>query len=262
MTISYIVAAVLTPTNGSTQHATEGAAMNNATLGMLTDSNTSAQASDFTATTCWNDAGTPPRNNDCTTTTVSGSNGSFSVSGSHAFPEEGSYGAVTTVSGSDGSATINTPVTVADANLSATGIKVTFKAGKAFTKQVANFKDVDPAGTTSDLHSHDKLGRRHRNKRWPDLPQRYGRLVGHRLAQIQQAEQRLHRHDHHPRQWRIEHDDNLGDQSQLKAETARSIWSSVRPRKRGVSPSWDVPSVIPSDSTSWLNFVPCYASDD
>jgi len=148
--VAFAAAPVLTPTDGATQHATEGAAMNNAILGTFTDSNTAAAASDFAATTCWNDTGTPPPNNDCTTTTVSGSNGSFTVIGSHTFPEEGSYTAVTSISGADGDTSVNTPVTVADATLNATGTKVTFKTGKAFTKQVANFTDHDPAGTTSD----------------------------------------------------------------------------------------------------------------
>ena len=149
ITITYSV--VLTPTDGVNHHATEGAAMNNATLGTFTDSNTSAVASDFTATVCWNDGGTPPPNNDCGSATVSGSNGSFTVTGSHTFPEEGSYTASTSVTGADGSVTLHMPVNVADAALSATGVKASMSSGKSQTKVVANFKDADPAGTTSDF---------------------------------------------------------------------------------------------------------------
>jgi Glycine rich protein len=141
---------VLTPTDGSTHNATEGAAMNNATLGTFTDSNTAAVASDFTATVCWNDAGTPPPNNDCGSATVSGSNGSFTVTGSHTFPEEGSYTAATSVTGADGSVTLHMAASVTDAALSATGVKASMSSGKSQTKVVANFKDADPAGTTSD----------------------------------------------------------------------------------------------------------------
>jgi hypothetical protein len=149
---TYVVppAPVLTPTDGSLHHATEGAAMNNATLGTFTDSNTSAVASDFTATVCWNDGGTPPPNNDCGPATVSGSNGSFTVTGSHTFPEEGSYTAATSVTGADGSVTLHMAASVADAALSATGVKATMNANKTQTKVLANFKDADPAGTTSD----------------------------------------------------------------------------------------------------------------
>jgi hypothetical protein len=141
---------VLTPTDGATHNATEGAAMNNATLGTFTDSNTSTLASDFTATVCWNDQGTPPPNNDCGPATISGGNGSFTVTGSHTFAEEGTYTAVTSVSGTDGSVTLHMPVTVADAALTATGVKATMNSGKTQTKVVANFKDADPGGTTSD----------------------------------------------------------------------------------------------------------------
>lgn len=147
ITVTY---SALQGNDGVTQHAVEGAAMNNATLGTFTDSNTSMVAGDFTATTCWNDSGTPPPNNDCATTTVSGSNGSFTVSGSHTFPEEGSFTAVTSVGGADGSVTLHMPAVVTDAALSATGVKATMNAGKSQTKLVANFKDADPAGTTSD----------------------------------------------------------------------------------------------------------------
>jgi large repetitive protein len=64
--------------------------------------------------------------------------------------EEGSYTAVTTVTGNDGTTTLHMPALVTDAALSATGVKASMSAGKSQTKVVANFKDADPAGTTSD----------------------------------------------------------------------------------------------------------------
>jgi hypothetical protein len=170
ITITYTVG--LQGHDGSTHNAVEGTAMNNATLGTFTDPNTSAAASDFTATVCWNDGGTPPPNNDCGPATVSGSNGSFTVTGSHTFAEEGSstpsYIPSTSVTGADGSVTLNMPVNVTDAALSATGVKASMSAGKSQTKVVANFKDADPGGTTSDYSA---------TINWGDLTSTTGGLI-------------------------------------------------------------------------------------
>lgn len=85
-----------------------------ATLGSFTDSNTKATAGDFSATVCWNDLDTP-QPNDCGTATVTGGNGSFTVSGSHTFAASRSYSAVTTVTDTWATeTTIHTTVDVSD----------------------------------------------------------------------------------------------------------------------------------------------------
>jgi hypothetical protein len=135
--------------DGSPVNATEGLPVKNATLGTFTDTNTATAASAFTATVCWNDTGAPP--SDCGLAKISGSNGSFTVTGSHTFLEEGSYTAVTTVTGADGTATINTPFVVADAPIRASGFKLAVKKQKAFTAAVAAYLDTNLFGKPSDL---------------------------------------------------------------------------------------------------------------
>ena len=158
---------VLTPTNGTTVNAVEGAPVKNATLGTFTDTNTATAASAFTATVCWNDKGTPP--NDCGAAKVSGGNGSFTVTGSHTFLEEGNYTAVTTVSGADGTATINTPFVVADAAIHAIGVKLAVKKGRAFTLSVAAYLDANLFAKSSDLSA---------TINWGDSSTSAGKIVG------------------------------------------------------------------------------------
>lgn len=141
---------LLTPSNGGPWSATEGKAIK-AILGTFTDSNTSAPASSFTATVCWNDPGS-----DCGKATVSGSAGKFTVTGSHTFAEEGSYTAVTTVADASGdTATIRTEVNVADAPLAlAGGVKVTIKPGATKPVTVAvNFTDANKKAPINDYNA-------------------------------------------------------------------------------------------------------------
>ena len=67
---------------GTTLTVASGQPLTNATVATFTDSDTTAPASDFTATIDWGD-GT------ATTGTIAGSNGSFAVSGSHTYATTG-----------------------------------------------------------------------------------------------------------------------------------------------------------------------------
>jgi hypothetical protein len=76
--------AALTPTN-ATFSGSEGTALNNVTVASLTDANSySSQAADFTATITWGD-GT------VSSGTVTGSSGSYHVSGSHTYLNAGTF---------------------------------------------------------------------------------------------------------------------------------------------------------------------------
>src|SRR5260370_142176 len=88
------------------------------TLANLTNPNSSALLSAFTATINWGD-GTSSAG------TVSGGSGNFSVSGAHAYAEEGNYNAKIVVT-DDGASTVNANITVsvADAVLSPSGTTI------------------------------------------------------------------------------------------------------------------------------------------
>ena len=82
----------------------------------FTDSNTSASAGSFSATVNWGDGSTP------TLGSVTGSGGSFSVSGTHTYAAHGSYTvgvSITSVGG--GSASVSDSVAVADAVTTCSG---------------------------------------------------------------------------------------------------------------------------------------------
>ena len=70
--------------------ATEGTALTNATVASFADVTANLPASDYTATIDWGDGTT-------TTGTVAGSNGSFSIQGTHTYADEGDVPAVVTV---------------------------------------------------------------------------------------------------------------------------------------------------------------------
>src|SRR6202034_2897964 len=82
----------------------------------FTDANTGAATSDFSGTIAWGDGTSTP----FTSSAVSGSNGDFTVSGSHLYADEGSYNATVTINDVGGSTTaVDGITTVADAPLTA-----------------------------------------------------------------------------------------------------------------------------------------------
>jgi hypothetical protein len=131
-------------------HATNIATTEGVTFGgaiaTFTDTNRSRPASAFTATLAWGDGTT-------STGTVSGSSGSFSVTASHSYAEEGTYSWVVNVLESpDGySASAGGTITAADAALTAAGRQL--QSGKSVDAVVATFQDADPGGRVSDYRA-------------------------------------------------------------------------------------------------------------
>jgi len=114
----------------------------------FTDANTGAPTSDFLGTIAWGDGTTST----FTSAAVAGSNGNFTVSGSHLYAEEGTYTPVVTIKDAGGSTTTDTgTTTVADAPLTAAGTKLSNTEGAALTATVATFTDANPNAPLSDF---------------------------------------------------------------------------------------------------------------
>ena len=131
---------------GKALSATEGSTFNDA-VATFSDPDTSATASDYTATIDWGD-GTPT-----TAGTITGSAGSFTVGGSHVYADEGSKAVTVTITDADDSAntaTATSTATIADAALTASGVSL---AGPpTYTGPVATFHDANTTtSTTADF---------------------------------------------------------------------------------------------------------------
>lgn len=142
---AHLVTAAPIPITGSpiAVPATEGAPFS-APVATFTQAGASATASSYTASINWGDGTTSAG-------TVSGASGSFSVSGTHTYLEEGPYQVTTTVTdvtNPANTATATGTATVADAPLSATGTNIT--TTNPLSATVATFTDADPNGTVSD----------------------------------------------------------------------------------------------------------------
>jgi hypothetical protein len=125
---------------GIAQTATEGTTLSGTTVATFTDNEANASAGDFTAQVNWGDGTT-------TTGSVSSANGSFYVTASHAYYDQGSYTVTVAVSDTnDDSAQATASATVADAALTATALTIAPTAGASFTGPVATFTDADPNG--------------------------------------------------------------------------------------------------------------------
>lgn len=122
----------------------------NGTVATFTDSNKASTAASFTATINWGD-GTP-----ATAGTITGSGGSFTVTGQHTYADEMTASFTVTVSEnspgtSTGSASGTATVTENDV-LTATGPpSFTAYTGVAFSGAVATFTDTDTVSPASDF---------------------------------------------------------------------------------------------------------------
>ena len=121
--------------------AVEGAPFSG-TVATFTDP--SPGATTDTATIAWGDgttsAGTAAPNN----------SGGYTVTGSHAYAEEGNVTVRVTVTGSSGSATALGTASVADSSLSSSGYTVSAVAKRSFTARVAAFTDSDSGCAVGD----------------------------------------------------------------------------------------------------------------
>jgi titin len=136
--------------------ATEGASTGDVVVGTFTDADPNAAPGDYTATIFWGD------NTSSAASSITESNGTFSVHGSHTYAEEGTYHPYAVVTDNEGNPSLTTgrssvttsqtlvAITVADAALSATGTAVTPVTKTAFTGVVASFTDADPNGSAGD----------------------------------------------------------------------------------------------------------------
>jgi PKD repeat protein len=136
--------------SGTNFNAVEGSSFSG-TVATFTEPETSAPASRYTAQIDWGD-GSPT-----SAGTVSGNGGSYSVSGSHTYAEEGSYTTTVTITdtGLTGNgATASGTATVADAPLTAGtltlsgGVEYVTPGTASFT-----FTDANPGATTADYTS-------------------------------------------------------------------------------------------------------------
>lgn len=131
---------------GTTINAIEGAGFTG-TVATFTDPDTSAVASEYTATIDWGDASLP------TAGTISGpTGGPFTVTGTHTYTEEGTYPVTVTITDVDTPSNTATAVStahVADAALTATCTSQV--SGQSFSGVVASFTDANPFATTADF---------------------------------------------------------------------------------------------------------------
>jgi VCBS repeat-containing protein len=128
--------------------ATEGAALTGTSVATFTDTETAELPSAFTATITWGDGATSAG-------TVTGGNGSFTVSGDHTYADEGSFALSTTVTRTGDGTTVTlggAAATVAEAD-ALTAQPITFAANpnQAFSGGVANFTDTNTAAAAADL---------------------------------------------------------------------------------------------------------------
>ena len=126
--------------------ATEGSLFSG-TVGSTIDSDTAEPASNFTATIAWGDGTTTPG-------TVTGSSGTFAISGSHTYADEGMFTYIVSVSDvADGllcSDSDSASVGEGDA-LTGTPVAFTAAAGHLFSGTVATFSDTDTSNVASDF---------------------------------------------------------------------------------------------------------------
>ncbi|HEU5431669.1 MAG TPA: DUF4214 domain-containing protein, partial [Thermomicrobiales bacterium] len=126
--------------------ATEGAAVSGV-VATLSDPGADP-AGNFAATIDWGDGTT-------TTGVVSGASGSYSISGSHTYAEEGAFAVQVSVveASAAPAATISSTgtLTVADAPLSAISAAMAGAEGATIAAVVAQFTDADPNGAAADF---------------------------------------------------------------------------------------------------------------
>ena len=125
----------------------EGTSTGSQTVATFTDPDLTAASGDYSATIDWGDSST-------SSGVISGSNGSFTVSGTHTYAEEGSYPVKVTIADNDdasNTAVANSTATVNDASLTPT---CTVPAGtlQSFSGSTATFADgASPSGTLFDF---------------------------------------------------------------------------------------------------------------
>jgi hypothetical protein len=137
---------ILLDATGQNFSATEGSAFTR-TVATFTVPDLSAPATQFTANIDWGDGSSSAG-------TITGATGSFTVTGSHTYAEEGTRSVVTTIADSadanDTGAATST-ATVADASLTGSARAVSAVEGSGFSGTVFSFTDANPNGAPGDF---------------------------------------------------------------------------------------------------------------
>jgi hypothetical protein len=131
--------------SGTTINAIEGTQFTG-TVATFTDPDLMATAGEYSATITWGDGASSPG-------VISGGNGSFTVTGSHMYAEEGSDPVTVTITDTDNAsntATANSKAVVVDAALSSTCAMPAFTA-QTYSGPTATFTDKSSTGTPSDF---------------------------------------------------------------------------------------------------------------
>jgi hypothetical protein len=125
--------------------ATEGAPSGTLTLATFTDADPNGTQADYTATIAWGDGTTSPG------TVAPNATGGFSVSGAHAYGEEGAPAATVTIADAGGKTTTATPtINVADAPLTLQTFGVAGAARSQIGGAIASLTDASPSAAASD----------------------------------------------------------------------------------------------------------------
>lgn len=137
--------AALSATGSSPLSGAEGATISGL-VASFTDADPSVTPGDYHATIGWGDQTSSAG------TIASNGHGGFTVSGGHAYAEEGTYAVSVAISDAGGAtATAGLSVNVADAAITLTGVpKFTEHHKTNFTATVATLVDADPGGTAAD----------------------------------------------------------------------------------------------------------------
>ncbi len=141
--------------SGTGPTLTEGISGPPVVVAAFSSTDSDVNPADFSATIQWAPGDTSPG-----TVSYDSTSGTLEVSGSNAYPEEGTYSdQITITDNRDGaSVVVDDTVTVNDAPLSASGTSISATALTAFTSTVAIFTDADPNGCGGRLLRHHRLG--------------------------------------------------------------------------------------------------------
>lgn len=146
LTSSAAIADAALSATASNIFGVEGQALSG-TVATFTDANPDALASDFTATIDWGDQQSSPG-------TISFSNGSFVVTGSHTYADEGGYRTSVTVTDRGGAtAAASDQAIVADAPLNGAFVPAFFTQYIAGSVALATFSDGNPSASLSDFNA-------------------------------------------------------------------------------------------------------------